>query len=171
MGQGTLVRMRYSNYLLLALTLYAPALGGCANRVEQELAADTVSQVSNRVPLQQPLEPIAATDDPEPTPVEHEEAQVKTDFKPPFPNRVELFLPPENRPPSSDVRVSSRDDVVLMGFANVAGPRTVLKIDGIVAPLGVGESRGDVRVLAIDPPKVDLQRGERRWTENLADRP
>ncbi len=92
-------------------------------------------------------------------------------FEYPFPGREEIFLPPEKKPRDVETQLRSDEGVELMGFADVGGARVILKIDGIVTPLRVGESRGDVRVLAIDPPKVVLQRAQRRWTESLVDTP
>lgn len=109
----------------------------------------------------------AGSDNPPATQEEREEAA----FEYPFPDREDLFLPPAKKTFTRETQTEADEDVVLMGFADVGGARVVLKIDGIVTSLRVGESRGEVRVLAIDPPKVDLQRGERQWTESLADTP
>ena len=60
---------------------------------------------------------------------------------------------------------------MLKGFVNVAAVRALLAVDGIVVPLQAGQSRGALQVLSVDPPRVTLQRGDRRWTETLFDRP
>ena len=54
-----------------------------------------------------------------------------------------------------------------MGFAGVEAEHAVLRIDGVVAVLRPGESQGDVRVIAIQPPRVRLQLGTRQWSESL----
>ena len=89
----------------------------------------------------------------------------------PNPDRSEIFLPPARKPASATV--DSRNDygVALIGFANVDRKQVLLEIDGIVAPLTVGDSRGELRVLSIDPPEVTLKRGDREWTVKLFDTP
>ena len=98
-----------------------------------------------------------------------EEAQLA--YRWPNPDRSEIFLPPARKPASATV--DSRDDygVALIGFANVDRKQVLLEIDGIIAPLTVGDSRGELQVLSIDPPKVTLKRGDREWTVKLFDLP
>lgn len=57
--------------------------------------------------------------------------------------------------------------VELKGFVNVDGPRVVLSIDGVVAPLAEGGEKYGVQVISIHPPSVVLQRGRSRWTATL----
>ena len=85
----------------------------------------------------------------------------------PFPDREEIFLPPERGQIVSGTRSGDNGGAMLLGFVNVGQQRAILKIDGLMTPLAEGESRGDLRVLAINPPTVELQRGDRRWTERL----
>jgi len=89
----------------------------------------------------------------------------------PNPDRSEIFLPPVNKPASASIE--NRDDygVALIGFVNVDRQKVLLEIDGVVAPLAVGDSRGELQVLAIEPPEVTLKRGSREWTVKLFDRP
>lgn len=141
---GTVVEMRILNFaLLLPIVVFSLESAGSDNP------------------------PATNEDRPPATQEEREEAA----FEYPFPDREDLFLPPAKKTLTRETQTEADEDVVLMGFADVGGARVVLKIDGIVTSLRVGESRGEVRVLAIDPPKVDLQRGERQWTESLADTP
>lgn len=93
-------------------------------------------------------------------------AQV-VDFKPPFPERNDLFEAPKRA--QSTVR---RDDehgqsVELKGFVNVDEPRVVLSIDGVLSPIPEGGEKYGVQVISIQPPKVVLQRGRSRWTATL----
>ncbi len=93
-------------------------------------------------------------------------AQV-AEFKPPFPERVDLFEAPKRA--QNTVR---RDDehgqsVELKGFVNVDEPRVVLSIDGVISPIPEGGEKYGVQVISIQPPKVVLQRGRSRWTATL----
>jgi hypothetical protein len=88
-------------------------------------------------------------------------------FTPPFPERLELFEAPKRA--QSNVR---RDDehgetVELKGFINVDQPRVILAIDGQVSPVAEGGEKYGVKVIAIQPPSVVLQRGRNRWTATL----
>jgi hypothetical protein len=89
------------------------------------------------------------------------------EFKPPFPERNDLFEAPKRA--QSTVR---RDDehgqsVELKGFVNVDEPRVVLSIDGVLSPIPEGGEKYGVQVISIQPPKVVLQRGRSRWTATL----
>jgi hypothetical protein len=89
-----------------------------------------------------------------------------TEFKPPFPERNELFEAPKRK---SMVR---RDDehgqsVELKGFMNVDEPRVVLSIDGVISPIPEGGEKYGVKVISIQPPNALLQRGRNRWTATL----
>lgn len=90
-----------------------------------------------------------------------------SEFKPPFPERTDLFVPPKGS--QSPVR---RDDehgqtVELKGFINVDQPRVVLSIDGVIAAVPEGGEKYGVHVNSIQPPKAILQRGRNRWTATL----
>ena len=89
------------------------------------------------------------------------------DFKPPFPERIDMFEPPKRA--QSTVR---RDDehgqsVELKGFINVDQPRVVLSIDGVISAIPEGGEKYGVHVISIQPPKVMLQRGRTRWPATL----
>jgi hypothetical protein len=88
-------------------------------------------------------------------------------FKPPFPDRTELFEPPKRAQ-----NLVRRDDehgqsVELKGFINVDKPRVVLSIDGVISPIPEGGEKYGVHVISIQPPKAVLQRGRNRWTATL----
>jgi hypothetical protein len=89
------------------------------------------------------------------------------EFKPPFPERTDLFEAPKRA--QSTVR---RDDehgqsVELKGFVNVGEQRVVLSIDGVLSPIPEGGEKYGVQVISIQPPKAVLQRGRSRWTATL----
>jgi len=93
-------------------------------------------------------------------------AQV-VEFKPPFPERADLFEAPKRA--QSTVR---RDDehgqtVELKGFVNVGEPSAVLSIDGVLSSVPEGSEKYGVQVISIQPPKAVLQRGRSRWTATL----
>ena len=107
----------------------------------------------------------------ESAPVSTEQEPANTTLEYPSPGREEIFLPPVKQPLADQRSSDSGEGVVLMGFADVDGARVILRIDGIITSLRAGESRGDVSVLSIDPPKVTLQRAGRQWTKSLVDAP
>ena len=96
-----------------------------------------------------------------------EEAQLA--YRWPNPDRSEIFLPPAGK--AASVTIDSRNDngVTLVGFVNVDRQQVLLEIDGTIVPLTAGDSRGELQVLAIDPPKVTLKQGDREWTIKLFD--
>jgi hypothetical protein len=93
-------------------------------------------------------------------------AQV-TEFKPPFPERTDLFQAPTR----SQNTVRSEDEhgqsVELKGFVNVDEPQVVLAIDGVLASIPEGGEKYGVQVISIQPPKAVLQRGRSRWPVTL----
>lgn len=175
---GIVVDMGIFNYVfLLVVGFFALISAGCSDNPDGKSTTAAASSVSNSHPTpatatqQATATPRTTAGDPQSPPAETKEELAKAAFEYPFPDREFLFLPPAKKPATSDIRSEDDEDVVLMGFADVGGARAVLKIDGIVTPLRVGESRGDVRVLAINPPKVNLQRGKHQWTASLAEIP
>ncbi len=88
-------------------------------------------------------------------------------FTPPFPDRTDPFEPPKRAEGLVRRGDNPGETVELKGFVNVDGPRVVLAIDGIISPLPVGGEKYGVRVIAIQPPSVVLQRGRSRWTASL----
>jgi hypothetical protein len=89
------------------------------------------------------------------------------EFTPPFPERQELFEPPKRAQSTVRRDDESGDTVELKGFINVSGPKVVLSIDGVIAPIAEGGEKYGVQVISIDPPSVVLQRGRSRWTATL----
>jgi hypothetical protein len=87
-------------------------------------------------------------------------------YTPPFPDRVDLFVPPK-RQGSSQSHDSSERAVELMGFVRVDRPRAILSINGQVSPLAEGESVDGIEVISVQPPSVLLQRGRQRWQATI----
>ncbi len=89
------------------------------------------------------------------------------EFKPPFPERADLFEAPKRA--QSAVR---RDDehgqsVELKGFVTVDEPSVVLSIDGVLSTIPEGGEKYGVQVISIQPPNAVLQRGRNRWPVTL----
>jgi hypothetical protein len=103
-----------------------------------------------------PLEPMSPT-----------AALASAEFVPPFPDRLELFEPPKRAQSTVRRDDESGNTVELKGFINVNGPRAVLSIDGVIAPIAEGGEKYGVQVISIDVPTVVLQRGRSRWTASL----
>jgi hypothetical protein len=58
--------------------------------------------------------------------------------------------------------------VRLKGFVNVDGLKALLLVDGNVVSVRPGEECAGVEVIEVAPPRVILQRGRLRWTEDLS---
>ncbi len=127
-----------------------------AAATEQMLAdADSVEETSSD---ETPLTP---------TPTEGKAPQpTVAQYAPPFPDRVELFMPPKRE---GGVRTEgeSQDAVELLGFIRLDRQQVVLSINGQVTPIHEGASELGVEVISIQPPKVVLQRGRQRWQASL----
>ena len=88
-------------------------------------------------------------------------------YRPPFPDRQDLFSPKQKKRVARRGDRESGEDVVLKGFANVDGQKVVLAIDGRITPLAAGAEVYGVKVISINPPEAVLQRGRSRWTATL----
>lgn len=89
------------------------------------------------------------------------------EFKPPFPERTDLFEAPKR-----DQSTVRRDDehgqsVELKGFVNVDGPCVILLIDGVMSSIPEGGEKNGVKVISVQPPTAVLQRGRNRWPVKL----
>ncbi len=181
--------------LIYCLTTFA-TLAGCSNTNEpaEQAAADPTAQ---EIPNPQPAttteptdidsdatdsnrEPSADPTSADPTSTDSTEknqavnqappddATGQLEYTPPFPDRVDFFASPKrqaNRCVIADGQ--SSEAVELVGFVNVNGPRVVLSINGLEAPIAQGESRYGIEVILIQPPGVVLQRGRERWQATL----
>lgn len=83
-------------------------------------------------------------------------------FTPPFPERSELFEPPQRAQGSVRRDEESGQTVELMGFINVNEPKAVLSIDGVISAIPEGGEKYGVLVISIEPPSVDYRRGRIR---------
>ena len=102
-----------------------------------------------------------------PTPSAVEEAApTVAEYQAPFPDRVDLFVPPKRQ---GGVRLDgeSEDAVELLGFIRLDRQQVVLSINGQITPIAEGASQYGVEVISIHPPKVVLQRGRQRWQASL----
>jgi hypothetical protein len=103
-----------------------------------------------------------------PTLVEDEEAKpTVAEYKPPFPERVDLFVPPKRQGGMRLKEGETEDAVELLGFVDVDRPQVVLSVNGQVVPIAEGATQYGVEVISIQPPKVVLQRGRQRWQASI----
>lgn len=156
--------MRFLDYIAaLAVGLLLASTTGCS---QGNAAAETIPPRRDRAWV-----PPVVTDQipqgEDHTNSDGESSQGDRVFTPPFPERVDLFLPPHEKPKVGDVPYAVVPDVSLRGFADVGGPRVLLSINGRVVTLAQGESHGDLSVLTLKPPSVTLRRGVMQWTESL----
>jgi hypothetical protein len=141
---------------------------GCQASVDEAVVEQSAVVADATVPA---IVPAAATGEPTPaTPMESvasPTALASTEFAPPFPDRLDLFEPPKRAQSTIRRDDESGNTVELKGFINVNGPRAVLSIDGVIAPIAEGGEKYGVQVISIDAPSVVLQRGRSRWTATL----
>jgi hypothetical protein len=89
------------------------------------------------------------------------------EFKPPFPERSELFEAPKRAQDTIRRDDGQGQTVELKGFVDVGQREVVLSIDGVLSPIPEGGEKYGVHVISIQPPKAVLQRGRNRWTATL----
>lgn len=149
---------------LAALAFGGALIVGCAEPSAEMTAAANAPSAPPLTPAK--LESSQAAPSITPTATEAPEAALVSDYQPPFPNRVELFVPPKRQggTPTEGVQQNA---VELIGFVRVDRQRAVLSIDGNVASIPAGETQFGVQVISINPPKVELQRGRQRWQATL----
>lgn len=90
-------------------------------------------------------------------------------YKPPYPDRSQLFQSPRVRRSSLAGR-GTRDRaqrVQLRGFVNLDGIRAILIVNGETNSMAAGDVSDGIEVISINPPRVTLQRSRVRWTETL----
>lgn len=85
-------------------------------------------------------------------------------YKPPYPDRVDLFAAPERKGNASK---NQDESVSLVGFAKRDETKALLSFNGQVSPVAEGAERNGVQVISIQPPNVVLQRGRQRWQASI----
>jgi hypothetical protein len=148
---------------LLPLCLAICAIG-CSREeaAPPETAAAIAPPTASSPAPKQEKKPAAAPDLANP-----KETKAVAAFTPPFPDRLELFEAPKRAQGTVKRDDEHGETVELKGFINVDQPRVVLSIDGVVSPVPEGGEKYGVKVIAITPPSVVLQRGRNRWTATL----
>jgi hypothetical protein len=161
--------MNYHAKTWLMLCLGVMLLG-CSQT--EQMAAElapaeaAVSSPDTAIGAVEPQPTPAAAPSPDLAENEKVNAQVAA-FTPPFPERRELFEPPQRA--QSTIRHGDENGatVELKGFIFVDEPRVVLSIDGVVSSIPAGGEKYGVQVISIEPPTVVLQRGRTRWPATL----
>lgn len=142
-----------------AMLLLSMATIGCQSADEVEMP-----EASNAAPKEVTPQPEKPTEAP---PVEKAKAPV-AEYVPPFPDREDLFAPPQRTHVAKHTGGDDQENLVeLKGFVNVKEPKVILAIDGVFTPLSAGHEKYGVQVISINQPSVVLQRGRSRWTATL----
>lgn len=90
-----------------------------------------------------------------------------SDYTPPFPERVDLFVAPKRQGGASSMQGEGQDAVELLGFIRLDRPKVVLSVNGQIVPIDEGATQYGIEVISIQPPMVVLQRGRQRWQASL----
>jgi hypothetical protein len=117
-----------------------------------------------------PPEPPKSTDAaPTPTLADNvpEEKPAIAQYTPPFPDRVDLFVPPKRQGGARVKEGEVEDHVELLGFIRVDRPQVVLSVNGQITAIPEGATQFGVEVISIQEPKVVLQRGRQRWQASI----
>ena len=88
-------------------------------------------------------------------------AEATKEFRPPFPERTELFKLSSTDRATPKVYRQQDDDqqkVRLKGFVNVDRPQAMLQVDGELWIAREGESRSELTVVRVAPPSVSITR-------------
>jgi hypothetical protein len=180
------VRVRHASLILAAVGTCLTI--GCAEETPElsatAIVTPAVVQPRAAEPAAAPANPatvpVATITPPEVKAVAHTEANAKGNpegplkdadsasgaYKPPFPDRVDLFVAPK-RQGGGPAQANGDNAVELMGFVRVDRQRAVLSINGEITPLAEGESQFGIEVISVRPPMVVLQRGRQRWQATL----
>jgi hypothetical protein len=149
----------------VCLAVCAVCFAGCQSSDEPVAAAKPVAAASAVTPTKKTepkgAQPISGKKDPDIAPA------AVAQFSPPFPNRDDLFEPPERAKGTVRRNEELGESVELKGFINVDRPRVILSIDGVISSLEEGGEKYGVQVISIQPPTVVLQRGRDRWPATL----
>jgi hypothetical protein len=142
------------------------AVAGCQQAEEPIVETTQVVATSTEVTSPEVQPEAAAKDSPELAEPEPAVASV-AEYVPPFPERFELFEPPQRARDSVRLDDENGETVELKGFINVDQPLAVLSIDGVISPIPEGGEKYGVQVISIQPPSVIWQRGRNRRTSTL----
>jgi hypothetical protein len=88
-------------------------------------------------------------------------------YQAPFPERVDLFVPPKRQGGVVLKEGETEDSVELLGFVRLDRQQVVLSINGQITPMAEGATQNGIEVISIQPPKALLQRGRQRWQASL----
>jgi hypothetical protein len=160
------VRTRADKLAIVVLSMIAIALGGCAHEPDVEFVAQAVANVNPTAPAKETapgnseIQLAAAADKPEAT-------EKDAAFEAPFPDRVDLFLPPKREGGPAASQGAGDGSVELVGFVKLDRLRALLSVNGELAPVAEGETQFGIEVISVKPPNVVLQRGRQRWQASL----
>lgn len=143
-----------------AVELAAPEVETAGETSDAEVAAPDVEVADPEAP------PAADPSQVTPTAEETAPAEVAA-YQPPFPDRVDLFVPPARQGGAANSQDETQEAVSLLGFIRLDRQQAVLSINGEVWPVEEGGSQHGVEVISIQPPSVVLQRGRQRWQASL----
>jgi hypothetical protein len=172
-----------SHSYLAAILLTVAAIVGCGQPVEEtapvaapaavtvavgSAAAERVNALTETV-AKTPAdgEPDANAATPAVAAAEGDPVDPLEAYQAPFPERVDLFVPPKRQGGMVLTEGGTEEAVELLGFVRLDQPQVVLSINGEVTPIGEGGSQYGIEVISIQPPKVVLQRGRQRWQASL----
>jgi hypothetical protein len=170
----SLISITHAGALVLAL------VAGCASDEAQPHDEDVVAMVQPPSPLAAVEKSVANEQAEESAALASESIESQTngapaeaiahaapEYKPPFPDRVDLFIPPKRAGGAGAAKSGGENAVELMGFVRVDRPRAILAINGEISPMAVGETQAGIEVISVHPPSVVLQRGRQRWQATL----
>jgi hypothetical protein len=152
--------------LSVPLLPIALILLGCGRADEPIVEVTPVVAASAAIPASIKAPPTTQSDN-TPDVAEPAKATPIVEFTPPFPQRTELFEPPQRISSAARRDDESGETVELKGFIHVEEPRVVLSIDGVISSVPEGGEKYGVQVISIEPPTVVLKRGGRRWPATL----
>ncbi len=186
-----MTKLWFNSYGAAALAVCASAVG-CSRPVEEIAPVAAAPVAAAVVASPAPVEPLSsltsvvakpplgrelgaerqadgvAPGEMTPTPEENAAAEApQAAYQPPFPDRIELFVPPKRQGGMVLKEGGSEEAVELLGFVKLDKLQVVLSINGQVTPMYEGGNQYGIEVISIQPPKVVLQRGRQRWQASL----
>lgn len=136
--------------------------------VEQPAAAPHPQPAVGSANVSTPAEPIAEESGEQTVAqVADSNAAPPSDYTPPFPDRVDLFVAPKRQGGAPSQQGEGQDAVELLGFIKLDRSKVVLSVNGQVVPIAEGATEYGIEVISIQPPMVVLQRGRQRWQASL----